>query len=411
MDYLERLLKAGASGIFLDNVHINPQCFGPQFGAHKHMYDSQIEAFTMLLKRTRELIRSYDPEGALLINSADPTALPKPYWEHIDCEMSESFICTWVSKERWGDWHNRWSRLDERCSGPLKEGKQICCLSYLGDTPYPLKDDAFFCYATARLMNLIWNAGRDILAGNEASVLYRIKTGQPVSKKRVAANGIYFRLFQHGMVAVNPTNRDLGLQVEHAFPTPYLWDVYNGNDIEQKGGRVRIAIPKQSGRVYIWKPTRESTIVSKLSDVLTIKTQPGLGKTEFKVDGLPLWTHSGRWTTEYIKEANYGALRIDFDKPGTHTVEAVDMERSELLVPTSYEAAYELEDTGMPGQVQKREGRLGVLMDPSQPLKFASGAPFRFQHWSGAASGTTPTVKVKVSGDTVLTAHYRRKGK
>jgi hypothetical protein len=178
MDYLERLLKAGASGIFLDNVHINPECFGPQFGAHKHMYDSQIEAFTMLLKRTRELIRSYDPEGALLINSADPTTLPKPYWEYIDCEMSESFICTWVSKERWGDWHNRWSRLDERCSGPLKEGKQICCLSYLGHTPYPLKDDAFFCYSTARLMNLIWNAGRDILAGNEASVLYALPMGR-----------------------------------------------------------------------------------------------------------------------------------------------------------------------------------------------------------------------------------------
>ena len=409
MAYLERLLKAGANGIFLDNVEFKQECCGPEHGAHKHMYPTQMQACDALLERTTDLIRSYDPEGALLGNTAE-----SDYWPFMHAGMSESFICTWVSNQRWGDWHKFWNQLDEKSAAALKEGKQICCLSYLGHTPYSLKDDAFFCYASARLMNLIWTAGGNKLADNEANVLYRIRTGRPVSKKQAAANGIYFRIFQHGMVAVNPTNRDLSLQVEHDFPTNGIWDVYNNDQIAQKGGRVRIPIPKQSGRVYVWNPTGQSMFSPAATDVLTVKTEPGLGKTQFKVDGILLETSSGRWTTKYVKEENYGAVRVDFDKPGTHVVEAVDLERKELRVATSYEAAYLMLGTEMPGQVRQRDkGRLSVLVDPARPTKFITGpgAPYRFQRWSGAASSASPTVKVKVSGPTVLIAHYKRGGK
>ena len=151
-------MERGAAGIFLDNVHPNRECFGEKFGKHKHRFGTQVEAFADLMRRARELIKTYDPDGALLINSADPATLPAEFWPSTDSEMSESYICTWVATDRWGDWHKNWNGLDKK----LPAGKQVCCLSYLGhDTKHSFKDDVFFCYASARLMNFIWGAGYD----------------------------------------------------------------------------------------------------------------------------------------------------------------------------------------------------------------------------------------------------------
>ena len=54
--YLELLLQRGASGIFLDNLHPNKKCYGEEFGFHEHMFETQMEAFTDLLRRAHELI-------------------------------------------------------------------------------------------------------------------------------------------------------------------------------------------------------------------------------------------------------------------------------------------------------------------------------------------------------------------
>ncbi|MFH1741954.1 MAG: hypothetical protein ABIH23_23370, partial [bacterium] len=112
--YLEELMRRGAGGIFLDNVHPAKRCYGPQFGKHEHMFETQVEAFADLMRRAKEIIRRYDPEGALLVNSANPADLPKEFWQWADADMSESFICTWVADHRWGDWHKNWNGIDKK---------------------------------------------------------------------------------------------------------------------------------------------------------------------------------------------------------------------------------------------------------------------------------------------------------
>src|SRR4051812_18284416 len=149
--WVRKIMEAGADGVFIDNLSSRVPCFGPKFGKHKHIYDDQNHAFAMLLKRVREVVKQFKPDGALLGNSADPLSLPKEFWKYLDSDMLESYICTWVSKDRWQDWNTHWHQAGKNLQPHLKAGKQVLALSYVGYTPYGVREDAFFCYASARL--------------------------------------------------------------------------------------------------------------------------------------------------------------------------------------------------------------------------------------------------------------------
>lgn len=416
LEYLDALMEMGAGGIFLDNLHPNKECYGPRHKAHEHMFSTQIEAFADLMRRAKERIKRHDPEGALLVNSADPPTLPSAFWPHVDAEMSESFICTWVADQRWGDWHKDWNSLDKRLPGLLEAGKQICCLSYLGHTPHSIKEDAFFCYASAKLMGFIWTARGDVLSGDEAEVLYRIRLGAPAGTEETQG-GVHYRRFQYGMVAVNPT--DQGQVLEIASPLGMVYDLYLKREIRCKGSRLRVGLPPQAGRVYLWEPEALG-IHEETPHLLTLKTHPELGKVRFRVDGTLLWTHAGRWTTEYVKGPQYGQATIDFDAPGEHTVELMDAQVGEMLVAESYEQAYRVVETDMPGsptsegadRLRPSEERVGKLMDPSNPTQFLpTGKVYRFTGWSGATCGSDTTLRVRVDDHTELVAHFALENK
>jgi len=417
LGYLEHLMDLGAGGIFLDNVTRPTRCYGEKFGAHEHLYPTQLEAFTTLLKEAQALIREKDPEGALLINSADPVHLPRQYWPWIDCEMSESYICTWVSTKRWGDWHRDWNGMDRKLARWVRAGKQVCCLSYVGHTRNTLKDDCFFCYASARLMNFIWQAGNaEVYEDPECNILYQVETGQPRTRERVTEQGVHYRIFESGMVAVNPTDRAATLEVRHAWPTSALHDLYANAQLKVKRGSgktgtVKLRVPRQSGRVYLFEPAVVAKQPARPACELTIETRPALGKARFRVDDVPLWTHSGRWRTEYVTGPNYGKCRIDFDRAGVHRVEALDLEKKALLVASSYVEAYRLEQKDEADAEKLAPGespRLGKLMDPSNPTGFLEGEGYRFVGWEGAARGKRPVVRVRVKGPTRLVARYEK---
>jgi hypothetical protein len=407
--YLEKVMKRGASGIFLDNVHPNRECYGEKFGKHKHMFPTQVEAFADLMRRARELIKKYDPDGALLINSADPATLPAEFWPATDSEMSESFICTWVATDRWGDWHKNWNGLDKK----VPAGKQVCCLSYLGhDTKHSFKDDAFFCYASARLMNFIWGTGYDIAQVKDdrpVRTLYGLTVGQPTAPE-TEVDDVHYRLFKNGLVTVNPTDAEKRLALPAGLPTPLLWDVYEEKEVGGEGGRITLALPPQSGRVYLFKPS-SARDQQHNQNLLTVKTAPSLGKTRFELDGLPMMTYGGRWTTEYIKGPNYGDFIAGFDTPGWHTITIVDDVRKEMLVANSYEDAYALNETKMPGATAaatRDPNRLGKYMDPSEPGRVFEGKPFRFAGWEGPVKSKKKTIRVYVQGKTQVIAAFER---
>jgi hypothetical protein len=410
--YVEMLMKRGASGIFLDNVHPNRECFGEKFGKHKHMFRTQVEAFADLMRLARELIKRHDPDGALLINSADPATLPAEFWPATDSEMSESYICTWVATDRWGDWHKNWNGIDKK----VPAGKQVCCLSYLGhDTRHSLKDDAFFCYASARLMNFIWGAGYSLEKVEDdrpVRLLYSLTIGQPVTSEEVA-DEVHYRRFKNGIIAVNPTDQEKKLSLRGGFPTSLLWDLYDERALSVENDGLSLALAPHSGRVYLYKPSPKDT-VPRGEHILTVKTEPGLGKTRFELDGIPMVTYGGRWTTEYIKGPNYGSFIARFDTPGWHTIKIVDDLRKEMLVANSYQDAYAINETVMPGataEAPRDPSRLGKFMDPSEPGKIYEGKPYNFVGWEGPVRSAKKTIRVHVDGDTQVVARFQQQKK
>jgi len=86
----QALIENGASGVFVDNVGERKRSFGPEFHTHEHLHPTQLDAFADLLERVREVVREYDPDGLVLLNSASPETLPAEFWEHADADKAES---------------------------------------------------------------------------------------------------------------------------------------------------------------------------------------------------------------------------------------------------------------------------------------------------------------------------------
>ena len=225
--WVRKIMELGADGVFVDNLAHRQPCFGPKFGKHKHIYADQDHAFAMLLKRVREVVHQYKPDGALLGNSAYPIGLPLEFWKYLDADMMESYITTWVSKERWQDWLKFWHDQGVKLQPFMRAGKQIQALSYLGHTPYGIREDAFYCYASARLGGFVWNGGLS-LSNPETAILYQIRLGRPLGDERLE-NGVYYRVFERGFVALNPDrNKPAQITVKPPIPTTKLIDLAGG---------------------------------------------------------------------------------------------------------------------------------------------------------------------------------------
>jgi hypothetical protein len=125
-------------------------------------------------------------------------------------------------------------------------------------------------------------------------------------------------------------------------------------------------------------------------------------------------TYGGRWTTEYIKGPNYGSFIARFDTPGWHTLKIVDDVRKEMLVANSYQDAYAINETAMPGataEAPRDPSRLGKLMDPSEPGEIYDGKPYKFVGWEGPVKEKKRTIRVYVEGDTQAIARFEQQKK
>ncbi len=392
LKHVESLMEAGAGGIFVDNIGARQPCFGPSFGAHEHIHDDQVKAFSSLLKRAREVIRRHDPEGVLLLNSASPESLPEEYWEHADADMAESYICTWVSQERWFDWHSHWNAMGRKTRKHLDQGKAVLALSYLGHTKNPIKDDAYFCYCSARLSGFLWSAGGDVLKGDPAEVLYSIRLGEPLGPEEERGD-VHFRRFERGLVAVNP-EKTAGEVLLEAREGQRVIDVYEDRAVGDWGIQVLVSVPAESGRVYLYIPDQPGP--DPQPHTLKIVTSPPLGNVRFLIDGVEAFTHSGRWLIAYDKGPDYGTLVCRYAKPGRHTVEASDLRPKGLEISKGY------------GSIEK----LGRLMDPAEPTRPMEGAGYEFRNWMiHGKDESKKALQFDVRGMTELTAVYTRPGR
>ena len=239
--YTKHMMDLGVDGLFIDNAHPDVFCVGPRFGRHRHIYRDKDNsyAYRKLLEAVRYRVRRYGDDKVVFVNAGNPN---QAWVGACDGQMFESYICTWASKARW---HSEPQLLNyQRTWGPIAEkGHPLIALSYVGHTPNPPREDAFYCYAWARLSGFIWADW--FTAKDTARDLYKLRLGKPLGPMK-AGGGFYTREFEKGIVVVSGESK--GAKV--TLPGAKWLDVFTGKDLAAN----TVTLDKGVGRVYLRKP-------------------------------------------------------------------------------------------------------------------------------------------------------------
>lgn len=190
------------------------------------------------------MVKSYGPEKVMMINGGLGMA------DCADGTMIESYVCSWA----WKGWRQNWEQLKgvaEKYAPCIRGGGTVVALSYLGETATTVKDDAFFCFAAARLSDFIW-CDYQTPGDNAATVLYKAYLRPPSTPLRAAAPGVDYRWYRDGLIVMNGTDQSASVRI----PAPEqgkirsLTDLYEAREASLAGDRLTLLIPAQSGRVY-----------------------------------------------------------------------------------------------------------------------------------------------------------------
>ncbi len=241
-----RLLMAeGMDGLFIDNAHPDTVCEGLKFGKHQHIYPDKDNTYAY-----RKLLEDIRAETAkcgdkiIILNPGNPQ---ESWVGACDGQMLESYICSWAWKDRWPE-RKILKYQKEFVSFPGR-GCAIVALTYLGHTDNPPREDAFYCYAWARLSGFLW---ADWYTGKDcAKDLYVIRLGK-ASGPMETHDGYYSRTFANGMVVATSESKGASFRIS-AKDHPSVLDVFNAIYLEPgKSGDFEITLDKGQGRVYTW---------------------------------------------------------------------------------------------------------------------------------------------------------------
>jgi hypothetical protein len=296
---VKNVMEMGFDGVFVDNVHPYPTCYGPKFGKHEHIYPDKDNVFTyhLALKQVYDLVKQYGDDKVVMLNTGNG-----PSEVYADCDdgtMVESYICTFVDKGRKNRWNSFGQIMDwaRQYVDYMASGKGLVALSYMGWTGYPLKDDAFYCGACGKLSGFVWTAnvwatswttkpgdraGNDILR-----LLYRANLKNPLTEIK-EKDGVTYRVFAGGIVAVNPGDSYLEMQLPAPDGFTEVCDLYCGRIIPVIAGQITIRIPPESGRLYI-SPDAAFSSYLKECVVAARGVQQRLNQLRDNVD-IPSWT-------------------------------------------------------------------------------------------------------------------------
>jgi Hypothetical glycosyl hydrolase family 15 len=260
IEWVELLMKRGADGIFVDNLFTRKPCYGARLGIHPHHFPdppnasdptAQNQAFASLLKRVREVVKKHKPDGRILGNSGDPLNVPREFQEHIDSDMLEGFVCS--SGTRVLDWRGMmtWDQAGRQLQAYLARKKQILVISTIAlNSTSQIAEDAFLCYATARIAGFIWTSNVTTNPEGIMAVrnLHSLRLGEPLTEELTdPATGIYYRVFSRGLVAMNPDmSNDRNLTIQPPIVGNTFVDVFAGNSTGV------LTVPMYSGRVFLF---------------------------------------------------------------------------------------------------------------------------------------------------------------
>jgi len=268
LSFTSKQLATGVAGFFVDNgyeddIAAYSVCQSP---GHAHYYGNNLtsaDAFLGMLLEITCAVKKQNPRGILLVNGSVPPR--SSYYglrlaEVSDGRLWESYLRSSHStaKEHASDWDSVYRKSLELEKAWLADPPQpTYVLSYPWD-----RNEAFFCYATAKLFNLPWSAGLGIsdpqhsqFGGHFGSYpeLVDLRLGAPVASNQYGGEKIgevYLRRYEKGMVVVNPTRKaqNFFLSLGKRFK---LRDLFA--DKEYSADNISQELPAESGRVYLYK--------------------------------------------------------------------------------------------------------------------------------------------------------------
>jgi len=296
-------MESGCDGLFLDHAFGPTKCYGEDLGVHRHIYHEEDIAFfpeaylrgapgdpdapnddplgtfayaRLLQHVQKHVLDKFGPENCLILNTTywpfyyssaplrkcvmyapkTPKIVPGILWEAGHSGMVESAVV--VSERgisplsndrkpiRWGSFE-LWHRISKVPKKYRDVGKRQVCLPYAapGDQD-DYRDDYFYVYAIGKLHDLIWMLGPT----GPGSEFCKFKMGRPLEDEYGFQDGIYYRTFQGGAVAVNPdlVERKTGLEV----PVQKVTDLFRRQEVSCGKKILDVTIPAESGRVYRW---------------------------------------------------------------------------------------------------------------------------------------------------------------
>ncbi|NLZ02274.1 MAG: hypothetical protein GXY25_17290 [Pirellulaceae bacterium] len=257
LDYVKKMMDLGADGVFIDNCGRRPPCFAPRFNhlrnpefepyVHKHLFPnaSHDYAWGRFLQAVRALVKSYGEDKIVILNSG----IGDPWQSAGDCAMWESFIFSWA----WEGRRHTWSDVKAKAKANqwyLEAGRRIVALAFLDPRRHNIKDDAFWAFASARLVDFILWAD---LAQTEVEFLNRVHLGRGLGPCREAEQ-IAHRFFENGLVVLNHSREDrqLRLRVASELAGAELLDLYDGNkSLPLDEGVLEVRVPAQAARIFV----------------------------------------------------------------------------------------------------------------------------------------------------------------
>jgi hypothetical protein len=255
--YIKKIMDWGSDGIFIDNTNKRRECFAhkskktvnPEFGpyVHEHIYPEQTHnyAFTRFLESVRTLVKSYGNDKIVMLNSG----IGEEFQKHGDVCMWESFI--FARGERRAD--HSWTNIKARAKANewyVKAGRRITALSTPDRSLPTIKEDVYWAFCAARLVDFIWWCG---LKGTGAEQLFQVHLGKDLQPFQ-EADQVAFRTFENGVLVLNDGSQDITkmISLPAGFKQKQLLDLYEGKKvIKVAKGQMQVTVPKQSARVYI----------------------------------------------------------------------------------------------------------------------------------------------------------------
>jgi hypothetical protein len=254
--YVKKMMDMGADGVFIDNVGRRRPCLAPRFNSrrptpefepffHEHLFPSATHdyAWDRMLQAIRALVKSYGGDKIVLLNSGIGTDVQK---DGDACEW-ESFIYSWAwegRKHTWQDVKNS-AKSNEWF---LKAGRRIVASCYLNSSRPEIKDDAFWAFSAARLVDYIFWEG---LEGTGAEILCRANLGKGRGPFK-ESEGVASRIFEKGLVVLNDSMNDQEVQLSVPEALYTLHDAFDGTKtIKAEAGLVSVFVPKKKARVFL----------------------------------------------------------------------------------------------------------------------------------------------------------------